>query len=243
MLRPVAAVLVLVTAASSASAEFVPTVLDRFDGVVAHTAVQDGGYSPGADNIAGAIWQGFGATGGMKSFRATYGAESTGYSPNSVFASMGQSGGMLSLGLVVPAGNLLSGGGSDPASARLVYSGAFDLSGKGGVFYFSFAAASASDAPLLVGITQGGVEYTAVVATVPNGPRHVELGFSSLVSTSGAAFAGDGSGVTHVFLASVATADITSNRTASLSEFGIVPAPATMALLPLVVFGRGARRR
>jgi hypothetical protein len=243
MQRKLIASLTFLATAATASAEFTPTVLDRFDGSVNHTMTKAGAYSGGADNVGGALWSGFGATTGNKAFHGNFDATSTGYDAATVFATMAQSGGMLSLGLVVPTGSVLGGGGTSPSSARVVYSGAFDFSDKGGFFFFNFAAATAADAPLVIGVTSGGIEYTAVVATVSNGPRYLELAFSALVSSAGAAFAGDGSAVTSVFLSLSATADLGSSRNAALSDFGVVPTPATAALLGAALLAPMRRRR
>jgi len=242
MQRRLIASLTLMATAATASAEFTPTVLDRFDGSVNHTVTKAGAYSGGADNIGGALWSGFGAATGNKAFQGHFDATSTGYDAATVFATMGQSGGLLSLGLVVPTGAVLGGGGSSPSAARVVYSGAFDLSGKGGFFFFNFGAVTAADAPLMIGITSGGIEYTAVVATVPNGPRYLELAFSALVSSAGTAFGGDGSAVTSVFLALSVSADPVKSRNASLSDFGVVPTPATAALLGAALLAPMRRR-
>lgn len=243
MQRQLIASLTFLATAATASADFTPTFLDRFDGSVNHTVTQAGAYSGGAESIGGALWSGFGAATGDKAFHGNFDATSTGYDASTVFATMGQSGGLLSLGLVVPTGSVLGGGGSSPSASRVVYSGAFDLSGKGGYFFFNFAAATASDAPLEIGITSAGVEYTAVVATVPSGPRYRELAFSALVSSAGAAFAGDGSAVTSVFLSLSATVDLGSGRNASLSDFGVIPTPATAALLGAALLTPLRRRR
>lgn len=243
MTRHLVTTLVLLGTASTAAADFVPTVLDQFDGAVGHTVTRDLAYSAGSGNIAGANWTGFGASTGTKSFLGTFNASSTGYASNTVFGSMTQSGGALALDLLVPSGATLAGGGSAASNARVVYSGAFDLSGKGGRFYFHIASTSATDASLGVAILSGGTLYAAVVATGPSGPRYVEIAFTSLMTATGVAYTGSGSSVSQVVIGLAANTAVTSGRSGSLFEFGVVPAPATAALLALTALAPRRRRR
>jgi len=241
--RSLVTTLVLLASSHAAHADFAPTVLDRFDGSVSHTVTRDLGYSGGAGDIAGAIWTGFGVSTGTKSFRANIDASSTGYAADTVFGSMQQTGGALRLGLSVPAGAVLAGGGSTPTNARVTYAGSFDLSGKGGSFFFHIASTSATDTSLGIAILSGGTAYASVVASGSSGPRYVELAFTMLRSASGAAYAGDGSAISEISLGFAANTSISGDRTAGLYEFGVVPTPATAALLGAALLAPLRRRR
>lgn len=243
MTRHLVTSLVLLGTASTAAADFVPMVLDQFDGSVSHTVTRDLAYSAGAGNIAGANWAGFGATTGTKSFLGTFNASSTGYASNTVFGSMAQAGGALALDLLVPIGATLAGGGTAASNARVAYSGSFDLSGKGGYFYFHLASTSATDASLGVAILSGGTLYAAVVATGPSGPRYVEIAFTSLMSATGVAYTGTGSSVSQVVIGLAANTAVGSGRSAALYEFGVVPTPASAALLCIAAIMPRRRRR
>lgn len=246
MQRSCLAALAAVVLASAARADFTPTVLDQFSGSVGHTLTTGGTFSFGAGNIAGANWAGFGAAGGTKSFGGDWSAESTGYGPETVFASMAEAGGFLALGLIVPTGGTLDSGSIPPTNARVDYTGAFDLSGKGGSFYFTFASVSGpgSGTVLRISITAASVAYSADVAVNATGPRHKELAFGALRSSGGAFYTGNGSNLSAVSIALVATGNLDANRTASLSEFGIIPTPASAALLGAAgILARRRRRR
>lgn len=243
MTRHLVTSLLILTASGTASADFVPTVLDTFGGSGSYTIARDGTVSSGAGNIAGANWAGFGASTGTKALQGSFNAASTGYESSSVFGSMNQTGGVLALGLVVPAGAELAGGGASASNVRIAYTGSFDLSGKGGSFFFHLASTSALDASLGIGIVSGGVQYAAVVATGQSGPRYLEIAFGSLMSSSGVGYTGDGSNVSAVFVGIAANASLTSGRTADLAEFGVVPTPGAAALLGTACLALRRRRR
>lgn len=241
MTRSLVTTLAMFASWQAAHADFAPTVLDRFDGLGSYTVTRDLTYSAGSDNIAGADWTGFGATSGTKAFHGTFNAASTGYAASTIFGSMSQSGGALTLDLLVPSGATLAGGGATTSNTRVTYTGAFDLSGKGGRFYFHLASTTALDASLGIAITSGGTMYAAVVATGPVGPRYVEVAFQSLTTSTGVAYAGDGSGIGSVAIGLGANTNLSGSRSGGLYEFGVVPTPATAALLGAGLLA--ARRR
>lgn len=243
MNRSLAAIFALLSSAQAVHADFVPIVLDQFDGNASYSVTRDLGYSSGAGDIAGANWAGFGAASGTKAFRASFDAGSTGYASNTVFGSMQQSDGALRLGLAVPTGAVLASGGASPSNVRVTYAGSFDLSGKGGRFYFHLASTSAPDSSLGVGILSEGIWYVGTVATGPAGPRYLEIAFDSLLSATGSAYAGNGAAVNMVAIGLMADTSISSDRSAQLSEFGVVPTPATAALLGAAFVAHRRRRR
>lgn len=243
MTRHLVTTLVLLGPVSAAMGDFAPTVLDQFDGSGSYSVTRDLAYSAGADNIAGANWAGFGAATGNKSFLGTFNAASAGYASNTVFGTMSQSAGALSLGLVVPAGSTLAGGGTAASNVRVAYTGSFDLSGKGGRFYFHIASTSTLDSSLGVAILSGGTLYAATVATGPSGPRYVEIAFTSLMSATGVSYTGSGTSVAAVMIGLAANTAITSDRSAGLHEFGVVPTPAGAALFGIAAIMPARRRR
>lgn len=243
MTRHLVTTLLALTASGAASADFVPTVLDTFAGSGSYTIARDGAISAGGGNIAGANWAGFGASTGNKALQGGFNSASTGYDASSVYGSMSEAGGTLSLGLVVPTGALLAGGGTSASNVRVAYTGSFDLSGKGGLFFFHFASTSALDTAIGIAITSGGVQYATAVASGQSGPRYIEIAFSSLMSATGIGYSGDGSNISAVMVGVAADTGITSGRTAQLAEFGVVPTPGAAALLGAAGLVPRRRRR
>lgn len=156
-----------------------------------------------------------------------------------------QAGGTLTMG-VNTAPNAGTIGTSPNPSVSYRYVGNFDLSGKDDFFYFDGLVDDPTNGKSLIRVNIGsgtGTNYDAIISdvgTLVNGRYFVN--FSQLMNGMQGWDSSYGS-VNRVLLGLKTSADVVnSSISGSMGEFGVIPAPSTLALLAAAGLV-GARRR
>jgi hypothetical protein len=220
-------------------------VLDSFNidstATLTVAAAQGGDFplSPAPD------WSNWGAT-GTKQIAGAAPAVSGQPAQNHVFATANQTGGLLTMGVnTAPSAGTI--GTSPNPSVSYRYVGSFDLSGMGDVFYFDGLVDDPTNGKWLIRVNIGagsGTNYDAIISdvgTLVNGRYFVN--FSQLMSGAGAWNSSYGA-VNRVLLGLKTSADVVNGSiSGTMGEFGVIPAPGTIALLAVAgVFGSRRRR-
>jgi len=231
--------------ASVGSASASVFVLDSFNfdstATLTVAAAQGGDFplSPAPD------WGNWGAT-GTKVIAGAAPAVSGQPAQNHIFATATQSGGTVTMGVnTAPSAGTI--GTSPNPSVSYRYTGSFDLSGKGDVFYFDGLADDPTNGKWLIRVnvgSGGGTNYDAIISdvgTLVNGRYFVN--FSQLMAGTSAWTTSYGS-VNRVLVGLKTSSDIVnSSISGSMGEFGIIPAPGAMALLGAAGLVGSRRRR
>jgi len=231
-----------VALAGSANAAFVAKALDTF-GTDSSAGLQVNATRTG-DSLSLANWTNWGALGGTKQIGGAAPFVPGQPAQSYVFATAVQSSGAVTMAInTAPNAGTIAIGLNGNVNVSYRYTGTFDLSGAGDAFYFDDLANAPSNGKWTIQATSGGTRYSAIVSNVGtqvNGRWHVN--FSQLQNGATAWTSGYNS-VTAVTIGLTLSSDIVNSSTsASIGEFGLIPAPGAIALLGAAGL-IGARRR